>query len=199
MNRLTPLTEGTEPALVDGLNRARTIELGQRPVNDQPKRPIVATNDEPVGLIREKDIRQKKARRILRRYGKPDKDPAVRGEGFGLASLDGCQSLRVVLDPDRLNGDGLLLQEVSQGLFCGGAMRLPAKSASSRILVPDVLSRLPPSTKVIRLKSTRSWRDRVAVVVPHSISTLPCATISIRFSAVSGTQVSLRFASPSCF
>src|SRR5215470_16166630 len=83
VNRLTPLTEGTEPALVDGFNRARTIELGQRPVNDQPERPVVATNDEPVGLIREKDIRQKKTRRILRRYGESDKDPAVRGEGFG--------------------------------------------------------------------------------------------------------------------
>src|SRR5215475_6088972 len=95
----------------------------------------------------------------------------------------------MVLDPDRLNGNGLLLQEISQGLFCGGAGddrdALVCKSASSRILVPDVLSRLPPSTKVIRLKSTRSWRDRVAVVVPHSISTLPCATISIRFSACS--------------
>jgi len=44
-------------------------------------------------------------------------------------------------------------------------MRLPARSAEPRRLAARVVSRPAPSTKVIKLKSTRSWRDRLAVVV----------------------------------
>jgi ClpP class serine protease len=41
-------------------------------------------------------------------------------------------------------------------------------------------------------------RAKVAVLVPHSISTLPEATISSRFAVVTGTQLSFREI-PSCF
>ena len=77
-------------------------------------------------------------------------------------------------------------------------MRLSAKSATAPSFKSDFVNMPPPSTKVIRLKSTCSWRERLAVVVLHSISTLPDATISIRFSVVTGTQLSLRLM-PSCF
>jgi hypothetical protein len=41
-------------------------------------------------------------------------------------------------------------------------------------------STLPPVTKVASEKSTFSWRDRVIVVAPHSISILPSTTAEIR-------------------
>ena len=54
-------------------------------------------------------------------------------------------------------------------------MRLPWKSASRPNCASDFTSRLPPSTKVIRLKSTRLWRASVHVVVLHSQIHLPLA------------------------
>ena len=47
---------------------------------------------------------------------------------------------------------------------------------------------LPPSTKVIRLKSTLRWRESVQVVVLHSMSTRRARTASSRFWIVSVTQ-----------
>ena len=57
--------------------------------------------------------------------------------------------------------------------------------------MPDavVTSRLPPSTKVVRLKSTCSWRESACVVEPHSRSTLPPATAVIRLSDVTPTHL----------
>ena len=69
------------------------------------------------------------------------------------------------------------------------ASRLPARSLAP--LMPDavVTSRLPPSTKVVRLKSTCSRRESVCVVEPHSRSTLPPATAVIRLSDVTPTHL----------
>jgi len=51
--------------------------------------------------------------------------------------------------------------------------------------------------KVSRVKSTFSWRARLAVVVPHSMSTAPDATASIRLSGVTGTYCTFSEDSPS--
>ena len=51
---------------------------------------------------------------------------------------------------------------------------------------------LAPSTKVMSVKSTFSIRESVALVDPHSMSTAPDATASIRFSGVTGTQRTAR-------
>ena len=75
------------------------------------------------------------------------------------------------------------------------AMRLPVKSAQR---CGGSLARtraLPPSTKMGRLKSTRSIRDSVIVVVPHSASTLPATTSDSRVSLSTGTHSTLRFGS----
>ena len=53
---------------------------------------------------------------------------------------------------------------------------------------------MPPSTKIGRLKSTVFIRARVIVLVPHSASTRPLATVSNRVAASTGTHGS--FAEP---
>ena len=52
-------------------------------------------------------------------------------------------------------------------------------------------STLPPSTIIGRLKSTFSIRESVMVVVPHSASARPDATVSSRFAASTGCQTIL--------
>ena len=54
----------------------------------------------------------------------------------------------------------------------------------------------PPSTKIRLLKSTSFIRVCDAVVLAHSRSTLPMATIAMRFGTVSTTQFTLRSGTP---
>ena len=74
-------------------------------------------------------------------------------------------------------------------------MRLPARSATVLRPDPSAISRLAPSTNVMSVKSTFSCRDSEAVVEPHSMSTVPLTTASTRFSGVTGTHFTARFAS----
>ena len=64
------------------------------------------------------------------------------------------------------------------------AMRLPARSADPWIPEPAPTRKPPPSTNVMGVKSTFSWRQSDVVVEPHSMSTVPLATASTRFSGV---------------
>lgn len=78
------------------------------------------------------------------------------------------------------------------------AMRLPASAATvAGASLPARTSALPPSTKMGTEKSTRSMRDSVIVVLPHSASILRATTSSMRVSLSTGFQVTLRFAMPS--
>jgi hypothetical protein len=45
---------------------------------------------------------------------------------------------------------------------------------------------LVPATKMVDENATCFWRCRLLVVEPHSMSTAPAATFSIRFSGVTG-------------
>ena len=75
---------------------------------------------------------------------------------------------------------------------------LPPRSATRLTADAVVTRRLPPSTKVMLVKSTRSWRESVLVVDPHSMSTVPLATDVMRSSGVTGTHFTLRLGRPSC-
>ncbi len=78
------------------------------------------------------------------------------------------------------------------------AMRLPPSAdtlaGASR---PARTSALPPSTKIGTEKSTRSMRDSVMVVLPHSASILRATTSPMRVSASTGFHTILRSAMPS--
>ncbi len=77
------------------------------------------------------------------------------------------------------------------------AIFLPPRSCIADTL-SALTSRLPPSTKIMWLKSTCSWRESVFVVEPHSRSTVPLTTEAIRVSGVTGTHFTSSFASLSC-
>src|SRR5262249_21416371 len=77
------------------------------------------------------------------------------------------------------------------------AARLPVRSPSRLIFDASVTSKLPPSTNVMDVKSTCSWRESVLVVEPHSISTVPLATIVSRFSGVTFTHLTASSRNPS--
>ena len=78
------------------------------------------------------------------------------------------------------------------------ATRLFARSATVLTFAPSRVSKLPPSTKVRRLKSTVACRPKVLVVDPHSRSTVPFTTRGMRVSAVTGVHDVLSVARPSC-
>jgi hypothetical protein len=77
-------------------------------------------------------------------------------------------------------------------------MRFCWKSEMRRAALSTFVSTLPPSTKVIRLKSTSVWRPKVHVVVLHSASTFRLRTASMRFWMVSLTHFTLTFERLSC-
>ena len=72
------------------------------------------------------------------------------------------------------------------------ATDLPARLASESTPELASVSSPPPVTKVIRVKSTFSARERVIVVAPHSISARLLMIASIRSSEVKGTNVVFR-------
>ncbi len=77
-------------------------------------------------------------------------------------------------------------------------MRLPARSPTrDGASLPARTSALPPSTKIGTLKSTRSIRDSVMVVVPHSASIRRATTSVIRVSLSTGRHATLRLGRPS--
>ena len=61
---------------------------------------------------------------------------------------------------------------------------------------PRFTSRLPPDRKVMLVKSTFSMRDSVMVLVPHSMSILPLATMSKRLPSVTAAYWILVFGKP---
>ena len=67
-----------------------------------------------------------------------------------------------------------------------------ARSATVLMLEFARTRKLPPSMKVMMLKSTCSILLSVWVVVPHSRSTVPLATMEIRVSELTGCQVDLQ-------
>ena len=69
---------------------------------------------------------------------------------------------------------------------------LPARSRNEPIGEPFFTITLVPATKMIGEKATRFWRSRLLVVEPHSRSTWPLATASMRLSGVTGTQRMVR-------
>ncbi len=77
------------------------------------------------------------------------------------------------------------------------ATRFPLRSDTRLIADAAVTSKLPPSTKVMLVKSTCSWRASVLVVDPHSMSTVPLATEVMRSCGVTGTHLIWRFDRPS--
>ena len=66
------------------------------------------------------------------------------------------------------------------------AIFLPPRSAWVLIGESALTTKVAPSTQIGRLKSTFSWRDRVLVVVPHSMSILPLMTASKRVASSTG-------------
>ena len=79
------------------------------------------------------------------------------------------------------------------------AIFLPLKSASCVSFDLFAARTAPPSTKIGTLKSTLCIRTSVMVVVPHSASALPDATIPIRVAASTGSQSILSDDSPRSF
>ncbi|MNG35327.1 hypothetical protein D3C84_1220340 [compost metagenome] len=49
-----------------------------------------------------------------------------------------------------------------------------------------------PETNIVGEKATRFWRSRLLVVEPHSRSTWPLTTASMRESEVTGTHLIVR-------
>ncbi len=57
---------------------------------------------------------------------------------------------------------------------------------------PFFTSTLVPETNIVGEKLTRFWRSRLLVVEPHSRSTCPLTTASMRESEVTGTHLIAR-------
>ena len=74
----------------------------------------------------------------------------------------------------------------------------PPKSWKLVSVAVVLTRRLPPSTKVMLLKSTCSCRESVLVVEPHSRSMVPPTTAEIRVSTVTGTHFTSSFWRRSC-
>lgn len=72
------------------------------------------------------------------------------------------------------------------------ATRLPARSRNDLIGEPFFTSTLVPETKMVGEKLTRFCRSRLLVVEPHSRSTVPRSTASMRESEVTGTHLIAR-------
>ena len=65
---------------------------------------------------------------------------------------------------------------------------LPARSRKSRIGEPFLTMTLVPATNTMGEKATRFCRSTLLVVEPHSRSTRPLVTASMRLSDVTGSQ-----------
>ena len=65
---------------------------------------------------------------------------------------------------------------------------LPARSRNELIGDPHLTITLVPATKMTGEKATRFCRSTLLVVEPHSRSTRPVTTASMRESAVTGTH-----------
>src|SRR5262245_48428413 len=128
-------SEGPKPSLVNGDDRARAVERGQRPIDLRLEGVVPAAHHERVWLVREHFAAQSELRGVPCGGEEACQQEVVRGVGVEPTLLQTAQALAVVGNADRLGLDGCGTERGREGLV-GGRVGNHAHAFAGEILHP---------------------------------------------------------------